>query len=94
MINHGKMDNGPLHPDGHALVKLASEVNRLTDRITALEAQVAAADRLADELATALEACRPKSHHAACPQPEYPLSRCMCGCDQPALAAFRAAKGE
>jgi hypothetical protein len=38
-----------LHPDGRALVKLASEVNRLTDRITALEAQIAAADGLADE---------------------------------------------
>lgn len=71
-----------------------AEADAIWSVFTALEAQVAAADRLADELATALEACRPKSHHAACPQPEYPLSRCMCGCDQPALAAFRAAKGE
>ena len=57
-------------------------------RIAALEALVKAADGLAD----ALEAVRPKTHAAMCQQPEFPWSRCMCGCDQPALAAYRAAK--
>ena len=60
--------------------------------IDALEAQIAAGEKLADDLAAALEECRPKSHAAMCPHPEYPWARCMCGCAQPALAAYRAAR--
>ena len=72
----------------------ASDVCKLDlqARIDALEAQIAAKDRLADDMATALETVRPKTHHAMCPQPEFPWSRCLCGCDQPALATYRAAR--
>ena len=67
---------------------LAAEVLRLTARIAQLEAVVKAGDGLAE----ALEAVRPKAHAKMCPNPENPWARCMCGCDQPALTNYRAAK--
>ena len=93
MINHGKMDNGPLHPDGHALVKLASEVNRLTARITALEAQVEAADRLAANLADNLTWVLPMAKGYAAANPHDVNRRIVSGAEDD-LAAYRAAKGE